>query len=699
MVISNLTITELNFDALDRKQNAALNVDVGQILPTGPITVSQQRLTASLAGQKRVADVKGLKADPPPIFHSDTPAILVQTNGKATFAAVQNAEGLSFVVNTNWDILQTDADKTLYLRDDKSWLTATALSGPWSAVTTLPDALSSLPSDNDNWKDARAAIPATPFKDGAPKVFYSDTPAELLLFDGSPKAEAVPDTNLEWMSNTESDVFFDNANTTWYVLLSGRWFSAASLDGPWTFATPNLPDDFSKLPADTPYYSVRYSVPGTSESDQARLKASIPNTARVEVDKVKADVSYAGDPQFTAIEGTSMSYATNTNTEVIEVDGRYFVLQDGVWFVGDAATGPWAVATSVPEVIYTIPPSSPVYRTTYVRVYDTEPGAVWFGYTMGYLTGYLAWGTYVYGTGWYYPPVWYAGARGWPGYFPRPVTYGMGAYYNPVRGTYGRYGYAYGPYRGIAYGSAYNPRTGTYVRGGAADGPWGGRGFVSAYNPRTNTGAFARGGHDIYGSWGTAGVRRGSSWARVSGAENGNAGAMRWRTSAGNSGFVGGRDGNLYAGRDGNVYRHTDNGWQKYDRGDGWSSAGRQDGRPGADRPANRPAADRPAADRPAADRPANRPGGRDRPRGEARTGSGPERRPAAAAPRPRAESPRRVPEHLSQDRRGREMGNVNGMRERNIARGGGREFRGGGREFRGGGGFHGGGGGFRGRR
>ncbi len=680
VVITDVTVTDLNFSALDREKMDALNVAVGNRLPSGPITISEQRLTASLAEQKRVADVTGLKSDPPPIFHAETAAILVQTNGKATMAPVQNVDGVNFVVNTNWDILQVG--DTYYLRDEESWLSATDLAGPWAAVDTLPPALANLP-DDDNWKDARAAMPPKPFADGAPTVFYSDTPAELILFDGPPKPEAVPGTALEWMSNTQSDVFFDTASKTYYVLLSGRWFSAASLDGPWTFATPNLPDDFKKIPADTPYYSVRYSVPGTSESDEARLKASIPHTARVEIGSVTPDVAYGGDPQFAKIEGTEMSYATNTNADVIEVEGRYFVLQNGVWFVGDTPTGPFQVASEVPDAIYTIPPSSPVYNVTYVRVYDTEPGAAWFGYTMGYLTGYLAWGTYVYGSGWYYPPYWYAGNYRWPGYYPRAVTYGMGAYYNPVRGVYGRYGYAYGPYRGIAGGAAYNPRTGTYIRGGAVSGPAGTRGFIGAYNPRTDTGAIARGGHNVYGSWGTAGVKRGSDWARVRGGSNAAGGSgVRWNTSGDNSGFVRqGRNGNVYAGRDGNVYRNTGDGWEKHDQGGDWS-------------PVNRPSHDR-TGDLGGGDGNLGaRPVQNARPAEPARrvTGPGPEQ------PRLGGNADAFAPGHLDADFRGRNQGNVERLRDRGaigtfdsgFSSGGGR-----GERFSGGGGFGGRSGGF----
>jgi hypothetical protein len=56
-----------------------------------------------------------------------------------------------------------------------------------------------------------------------------------------------------------------------------------------------------------------------------------------------------------------------------------------VWFVSDAPTGPWAVADKIPDVIYTIPPNSPLYRVRFVYIYGSTPDYVYFGYTPGYL--------------------------------------------------------------------------------------------------------------------------------------------------------------------------------------------------------------------------------------------------------------------------------------------------------------------------
>ncbi|GAB5374796.1 MAG: hypothetical protein AcusKO_12580 [Acuticoccus sp.] len=224
----------------------------------------------------------------------------------------------------------------------------------------------------------------------------------------------------------------------------------------------------------------------------------------------------------------------------------------------------WALAEEVPEAIYTIPPSSPVYNVTYVRVYESEPERrVWYGYTMGYLTGFLAWGTYVYGSGWYYPPYWHGGGY-WPGYYPRPVTYGMGAYYNPVA-------------RGLrALRLRLRPLSGHCRRGGLQPAHRALRArrrcdesdrLARAASSAPTTRAPTPAPSPAVATMSTAPLGCGGRAARLGlgararrGGQGADGGGVRWNTSGGNRGFASRRDGNVYAGRDGNVYRNTGDG-------------------------------------------------------------------------------------------------------------------------------------------
>jgi uncharacterized protein YraI len=102
----HFTVTEIDFSALDRSALTDLTLQVGKLLPTGPITVKEERITASLAEYKRMEDVKGLNSEAPPIFIANEPSILLQTEGEPVLAPVKGVQGLQFVVNTNWDLLK-----------------------------------------------------------------------------------------------------------------------------------------------------------------------------------------------------------------------------------------------------------------------------------------------------------------------------------------------------------------------------------------------------------------------------------------------------------------------------------------------------------------------------------------------------------------------------------------------------------------
>ena len=129
-----------------------------------------------------------------------------------------------------------------------------------------------------------------------------------------------------------------------YFLVSGRWFSAPDFSGPWTFATPNLPEDFKRIPLSHPRSRVLASVPGTRQAIEAVLLAQIPQTATVNRREISAPaVDYQGEPQFEAIEKTSVARAVNTDKEILKVGDMYYMCFEGVWFVSNASERTWTV--------------------------------------------------------------------------------------------------------------------------------------------------------------------------------------------------------------------------------------------------------------------------------------------------------------------------------------------------------------------
>jgi hypothetical protein len=584
---ANMRITEANFPNLPKPDLQNAVAEITKAIPEADRMIALDRVLAFVDKSTiKPKEVPGLKADPPRIFYSQTPAVIVNFDGDPIWSPIEKND-LKFAVNTNWDVFEHEPTKTFYLRHNQGWLTATSFRGPWTPAGKLPPSFSSLPA-TDNFKEVKAAVPGkTIASKDKPEVFVSTEPAEMILLRGAPSYLLVQGTkDLLWVQNTDSDVFRIGNSGPVYYLVSGRWFSAPDFTGPWTFASTKLPEDFKRIPLEHERSRVLASVPGTDQAIEAVLLAQVPQTARVNRATLQAPaVGYNGQPQFKPIEGTQLQRAENTDKDIIFDGKSYYFCYQGVWFTSNLANGPWVVAQTVPASIYTIPASSPAHHVTYVTIEeDDEDNDEWvtFAYVAGYTGLMIGWGCAVWGSGWYYPPYYYGGI-----YYPHFPSYGYSAWYNPWTGGYGRSAVAYGPYGGMGVGARYNPRTGTYARGAAAWGPYGATGAAHAWNPRTGAYGQTRQGSNVYGSWGSTSVVRGDDWAqtnRVTNRVTGNTtrvtrtddgAAVSRRNPGQGGGFVAaGEGGDVYAGRDGNVYRREDGTWQKHDNG-GWSNVDR----------------------------------------------------------------------------------------------------------------------------
>jgi hypothetical protein len=484
---------ELRFANVPEPDLTRLRQAAEQLRPMGEvITLSLDRLIAYLdPATQPVQRAVEINLDPPKIYFSSTPAILVIFMGEPKFQPVKKDHAsLLFALNTNWDVLYDTASGRYYLLHGEGWLTAPdVLKGPWTPAGSLPASLYGLPADG-NWSEARKRLPGKPAK-AAPTVFVSTEPAEMILTAGTPSFLPVRGTKLLRVNNTESVLFLHSGDGKLYFLVAGRWFRGGGVNGPWSAASATLPPDFAQIPDDDPAAFVKASVPGTREAKDAVLLASIPTTTTVNLTNMTVNVTYTGQPQFVAIPSTSVQYAVNTPNQVFLVNGSYYCCSQGVWFCGASASGPWTFCTSVPSAIYSIPPSHPTYNVTYVVVQSSTPTTVTYSQTSGYSGEYVAaTGVLMFGAGmlvgaaiannddnyYYYPP------------YPCYYSYGCGAtYHYGYGGYYGASYAAYGPYGGAGYAAGYNPYTGTYARSSYAYGPYGSASRSAAYNPYTGS--------------------------------------------------------------------------------------------------------------------------------------------------------------------------------------------------------------------
>jgi hypothetical protein len=607
---------ELRFANVPESEQAKLRQAVEELHPSGQATtLSLDRVLAYLdPATQPVQPAVEVNMDPPTIFSSTTPAILVMFMGEPQFKPVEpERTDLLFALNTNWDVLYDAASRNYYLLHGEGWLTTVdVLKGAWVPAVNLPPSMYSLPA-TENWTEARQRLPGRPAK-VAPAVFVTTEPAELILLDGPPSYMPVQGTKLLRVNNTDSVLFLHTGDGKLYYLVAGRWFRGGHLTGPWSSASTDLPPDFAQIPANDPSAFVKASVPGTREAQDAVLLASIPSTTTVQVAPVTEVVTYTGTPQFVSIPSTTVQYAVNTPAQVFLVSGAYYWCYGGAWLQATSPNGPWTYCTSVPPAIYTIPPSNPNYNVTYVTVQSTTPSTVVYSQTSGYSGEYVAaTGVVMFGMGMlvgaaiadhdhyycYPPPCHYSYGCGAVYHYGGGGFYGSGyacygpyggagrtAAYNPSTGTYARSSYAYGPYGSAARGSAYNPYTGTSAAGRSISTPYGNARQGAAYNPYT--GARAAGGqvNTAYGSAGRGAAYnpttgRGAAGGYATGAY-GSAGAVRtsegsgmvaWDTESGQGAVGKSQSGDYYAAKDGTVYKKdSDGGWSQ-NSGSGWESA------------------------------------------------------------------------------------------------------------------------------
>jgi hypothetical protein len=395
--------------------------------------------------EKEKVAAKDLKTTPPRIIFVTHPAVLVTIDGEPDISKVDNSN-LMRIVNTAYFIVFDPTAKTYFLKGGQEWFTAGDIMGPWQTGKKPPASVIALATEASD-TGQRGQEAEQPLAGRMPQIIVTTTPAELIISEGEPKYQSISGTELLSMSNTKSDVFMEIGSQKYFLLLSGRWFIGSSLNGPWSYvASDKLPNDFKKIPPGSAKARVLASVAGTEEAKEAVHDTYIPQTATIKRGEEKIDVEYDGEPKFEEIEDTDMYYGVNTPSSVILVNKKYYLCHDAVWYSAYSPYGPWIVSVSVPQVIYTIPPSYPVYPVRYVYVYDYTPEVVYIGYTSGYVGGYVYGGTVIYGTGYYYRP-WYRSV-----YYARPVTYGVAVRYNSYTGGWGvRVGYG-GPVGWVGVG-------------------------------------------------------------------------------------------------------------------------------------------------------------------------------------------------------------------------------------------------------
>ncbi|NRB70387.1 MAG: carbohydrate-binding family V/XII [Xanthomonadales bacterium] len=598
---------------------------VESAIPDAGFDMSFSSLSNSLETAEVVQQsLDELNNEPPKIRFAESLTVLLVYDGEPRLSEIENSP-YERVLNAPFAVACKKRGRECWLSSGEYWYRADDPLGPWRYSTNPP---------RDLVENMKSAETSEDQPDSPPAIAVATEPTELIVTDGKPEWTPLQGGDLLYVSNTESPWLRYLPSGNMYVLLSGRWYRAKSVDGPWTFVKPDeLPDAFAQIPPASDIGGLRTAVAGTPEAEDAVRDQAIPQTAAIDRSTATLTVEYDGRAKFQKIKGTDVSYAVNTGAQVLEIGGRYYAVDNGVWFTSRSATGPWAVADEVPtEQIAEIPASSPVYNTTHVHIYESTPEVVYVGYTPGYLWSYPHYGVPVYGTGWYYPP--YYGR--W--YYPRPPTWGFHVGYNPWTGwnfgsSWSNGFFSFGMSWSSGYGGAYRPWgcCGGWYGGGYRGPTIINNGTINIGNT-VNVGNRSRVGRQVNARDRVGrNDRMGNLYNRPANRDR-KADRMVADRSLKKARPSNKHINNVFADQNGHVTRPNGDKWQTRDKGKWKDAADRNPVRPDT-RPAPRPA---PKPDVRPAPRPDTRPAPRPAPKPDVRPAPKPDVRPAPRpAPKP----------------------------------------------------------------
>lgn len=188
---------------------------------------------------------------------------------------------------------------------------------------------------------------APALKADPPTIFSSVDPAELMILNGEPVLASIEGTKLQFVVNTNWDLFYHTGQKRWYVLNDFAWQYTKSLDTPKWKTTTRLPRDFKKLPDEENWSRVKQYLPAEKPDDKP---------PRIIVSQRPAELILVdGEPQLERIPGTDIASVKNTVSDLFVHGSKYYYLVSGRWFAAPQLAGPFTPVQQLPESFKSIP--------------------------------------------------------------------------------------------------------------------------------------------------------------------------------------------------------------------------------------------------------------------------------------------------------------------------------------------------------
>ena len=157
-----------------------------------------------------------------------------------------------------------------------------------------------------------------------PRIVVANGPMRLMLIDGPPAMVEIPATQIEFVVNTDWDVFHDLTSDAWFILDEGAWLTSNMLtSGDWRAAS-ELPRGFLTLQVSSDWPQVAAAIPLVAPG-----KSRDPITISYEPTEL---IIIDGEMELEAVGGAGLEYVSNTVSDLFRHDGQFYYLAAGRWF-------------------------------------------------------------------------------------------------------------------------------------------------------------------------------------------------------------------------------------------------------------------------------------------------------------------------------------------------------------------------------
>lgn len=194
----------------------------------------------------------------------------------------------------------------------------------WELDITIDQLIASLESGKESGKEN--------FKNDPPEIIHVTTPSVLITIDGEAKFKKLEDTDFEMVINTPFFIVKDNWEEVYYLKGGVLWYKSENIYDGYEF-TEEIPDELIEF---------------ILKKNPDEYKDIDPDTIDVKPEiivrtKPAELIVTNGEPKLASIEGTSLLFVENTDSDIIlDINSQtYYILISGRWFQSKSLEGPW----------------------------------------------------------------------------------------------------------------------------------------------------------------------------------------------------------------------------------------------------------------------------------------------------------------------------------------------------------------------